>query len=196
MPENVNDINLKRVRFLESERLFLTPVNTDDIEQNFLWEQDREMQFLDGWTYRPEAFEKYREEFEGIFKSKKAMFLSIILKETGGHIGQIVLFDIDDYGRTAEWGLKLDQRFRRQGYAAEAARLLVRYVFEELGFVRLQSGTHSRNEASVNLLDKLGFVKEGVRRKGRFVNGEYLDSLMYGMLKEDYENNFLKKTES
>ncbi|MDD3733246.1 MAG: GNAT family protein [candidate division Zixibacteria bacterium] len=190
MTTNKNENNLKRVRFLESERLFLTPITIDDIDENYLWDHDRDMQFLDGWTHRPQYYENFKEDFSGIFKSKKSMFLCIILKEDGTYIGNIVLFNIADYERICEWGIKLDKKYHRQGYATEASLLLIRYVFEDLGYVRLHSGTHSKNEASIKLQEKLGFVKEGVFRQQRLVNGEYLDSLQYGMLKEDYEKVF------
>jgi len=184
---NKNEKNLKRVRFLESERLFLTPVTTNDMDRHYFWEHDKEMQYLDGMTHRPQNYERFKEDFAGIFKSKKSIFLSVILKEDGAFIGNIVLFNIDDYSRTCEWGLKFDKDYRRRGFGGEASRLLIRYVFEELGFVRLQSGTHHKNAASIRLQESLGFVREGVFRKNRLVNGEYLDSYHFGMLKEDYE---------
>jgi len=187
MPNNINEKNLNRVRFLESERLFLTPVTMDDMDRHYLWEHDKEMQYLDGMTHRPQYYESFKDDFAGIFKSKKSMFLSVILKEDGAFIGNIVLFNIDDYARACEWGLKIDKNYRRQGFGGEASRLLIRYVFEELGFVRMQSGTHHKNEASIKLQESLGFVREGVLRKNRLVNGEYHDSHLYGMLKEDYE---------
>ena len=94
MPDSINEKNLARVRFLESERIFLTPINTDDMDCHYFWEHERETQFLDGSTHRPQNYEKFKKEYEDIFKSKKSMLFSIILKEDGTLIGIIILFHI------------------------------------------------------------------------------------------------------
>ncbi|MBN1211540.1 MAG: GNAT family N-acetyltransferase [candidate division Zixibacteria bacterium] len=188
MPDNINEKNLKRVRFLESERLFLTPINEDDMDFHYFWDHERETQALDGGTHRPQNYENYKKEYyKDVYNNKKAMIFSIILKEDGTLIGIIVLFHISYFARTCDWGLKLDKPYRRRGIGREAARLLMEYVFEELGFVRLQSGTHHENTASIKLQESLGFVREGVFRKARLVNGEYLDSIHFAMLRDEYE---------
>lgn len=180
--------NLDRVRFLESERLFLTPLSLDDVDDHYRWDHDREMQYLDGCTYRPTSYEKVKEEIESSFKSKKAMFFSVINKQSGVNMGSIMLFRIDDLARTAEWGIKLDRKFRRQAYGSEAARLLIKYAFEDLCLVKLESGTHSDNPASARLQECLGMVREGVQRKNRYLRGQYYDSILFGMTADEYRN--------
>ena len=188
MPENMKEMNLRRVRFLESERIFLTPINEDDMDFHYFWDHDRETQALDGGTHRPQNYENFRKDYnKDVRNNDKAMVFSVILKEDGTLIGVIVLFHINYYARTCEWGLKLDKPYRRRGIGREASRLLMAYVFEELGFVRLQSGANHKNTASIRLQESLGFVREGVFRKARLVNGEYLDSINFAMLRDEYE---------
>ncbi len=182
-----NDNNLKRPRFLEGERLFLTPLSMDDLDKNFLWDNDAEMSFLDGGAFRPKTFEAAREELEKTLKSGKSTFFSIILRESGDQIGNIVLYNMLDYHRRCHWGIKLGREYWRKGYGTEAARLLIAYVFDDLGFNRLKSDTHEGNIASLRFQESLGFVQEGICRKERYVRGEYLDDILYGMLREDYE---------
>ena len=192
MDANPKEKNLNRVRFLESERLFLTPINMDDMDYHYIWEHERETQALDGTTHRPQNYEKFKEDFESIYKSKKSMIFSIILKEDGSLIGNILLFHINYYARTCEWGLKFKKQYRRRGFGGEVARLLIEYVFEELGFIRLQSGANHKNTASIKFQESLGFVLEGVSRKARLVNGEYLDSINFAMLREEYEKLYVE----
>ena len=115
------------------------------------------------------------------------MFFAIILKENGELLGIIELFDIIECDRRCHWGIKLDKKYWRNGYATEAARLLIAYVFDDLGYNRLKSDTHEKNTASQRFQESLGFVREGVFRKERYVRGEYLDDICYGMVCEDYE---------
>jgi RimJ/RimL family protein N-acetyltransferase len=63
---------------------------------------------------------------------------------------------------------------------------LLRYVFEDLGFNRLKSDTHMLNEASWKFQESLGFVREGVMRHDKYIRGEYVDDILYGMLRDEY----------
>jgi len=185
-----NEMNLKRVRFLESERIFLTPTNTDDFDDHYRWNHDREMVYLDDMYFRPKSYTTSKEDFEKRIQSKDVVALSIILKETGEHCGMAELYDIHDYEHKCYWGLVLDRKFWRQGFGTEAAGLVIRYVFEDLGFRRLKSYTHSGNPGSMKFQEKLGFVTEAVLRREYFFGGEYVDGIDYGMLREDFEKAF------
>ncbi len=179
--------NLARVRFLEGERLFLTPLSMADIDDHYRWEHDRELLYLDGMAFKPKAIEQLRSEFESAFKSENSVWLSIVTSDSGKLIGVIMLFKIDKTERKAFWGIKLDKAYWRQGFGTEAAELLLRYAFEDLHLRRLRSGTHSGNIASRKLQEKLGFVREGILRAEFTLDGGYVDDVLYGMLKEDYD---------
>ncbi|MFZ5981908.1 MAG: GNAT family N-acetyltransferase [Candidatus Zixiibacteriota bacterium] len=187
-----NRINLCRVRFLESERVFLTPANNDDFDDHYRWNHDREMVYLDDMYFRPQNFSDAREAFEKRIRSKDVIALSVILKETGEHIGVTEIYAIDEYERKYIWGVVLDRKFWRQGLGTEVAGLIIRYVFEDLGYRRLKSYTHSGNPVSMKFQEKLGFVKEAVLRQEYFFGGEYVDGVNYGMLRDDYEEAFGK----
>jgi RimJ/RimL family protein N-acetyltransferase len=181
-----NEDNLKRPRFLQGERVFLTPLAMEDLEKNLIWDNDPEMSLLDGGSHRPKTREVAREEFEKALKKPGSMFLTIIGIEDGEHIGNIVLYDVHERERRCNWGIKLDKEFWRQGFGTEAARLLLKYVFEDLGFNRLKSDTHLRNKASWKFQESLGFVREGVSRQDKYIGGEYVDDVLYGMLRDEY----------
>ncbi|MDH4157448.1 MAG: GNAT family N-acetyltransferase [candidate division Zixibacteria bacterium] len=181
--------NKSRVRFLEGERIFLTPLSLDDVEEQHAMDNDLELQYLDAAPLRPKAYAAIKAEVEQAMTSKTAMFLSVIHKETGKNMGNVVLFQIHDYERTAHWGIKLLRPYWRQGFGREAASLLLKYAFEDLGLVRLESGAHAGNTASVEFQKSLGCVQEGHQRKKLFLRGQYVDFLLFGMLKEDYDNS-------
>lgn len=179
--------NLQRPRFLEGDRVFLTPLAIEDLDKNLLWDNDPEMSFLDGGSHRPKTREVAVAEFEKRLNNPDSMFFTVILKDGGDQIGNVVLYDIHEYERWCHWGIKLDKSYWRQGYGTEAARLILRYVFEELGFNRLKSDTHLRNEASWKFQESLGFVREGVMRQDKYIAGQYVDDVLYGMLCDEYK---------
>ena len=181
-----NEANLKRIRFLENDRLFLTPRSMVDIDEVYLLDHDREILFLDRREYKARTMEHYRGEFEKTLENHAFMALSVIAKDTGAFMGTAVVFKIDQVEKTAHWGIILKRECWRQGIGTDVARLVLKYVFEDLGFRKLRSGTHSANTASQRLQEKLGFVREGVLRQEFTVGGRVLDDMLYGMLREEY----------
>lgn len=78
-----------------------------------------------------------------------------------------------------EWG---------NGYATAAAECMVEYAFAELGLHRVTASTFDTNEAPKRVLEKLGFVEEGVSRKAAYVDGEWCDVIRFGLLENEWEN--------
>ena len=72
------------------------------------------------------------------------------------------------------------------GYASEAARLLVTYSFDELNAHRVEASVQADNPASRRVLEKLGFQKEGVKRDAFYKEGEYKDISLWSLLAEEF----------
>jgi RimJ/RimL family protein N-acetyltransferase len=82
--------------------------------------------------------------------------------------------------------LAVHPRFRGRRLADEAARLFQREVFD-LGYHRLQLEIYGFNERAMRHAERAGFVKEGVRRKAYDRHGEWVDGVIYGLVREDLE---------
>ena len=72
------------------------------------------------------------------------------------------------------------------GYGKEAVSLVVDYVFRMHDTPAVGAGAYDFNDASRGLLESLGFEEEGRRRKLMFVDGEYVDSVEYGLLRREW----------
>jgi RimJ/RimL family protein N-acetyltransferase len=77
--------------------------------------------------------------------------------------------------------------FRGRRLADEAARLLQRHLIFDLGFHRLQLEIYGFNERAQRHAERAGFVKEGVRRKAYDRHGDWVDGVIYGLVREDLE---------
>ena len=73
-----------------------------------------------------------------------------------------------------------------RGVATAAARLAVRFAFEELGLIRLEITVALRNSASQRVAEKVGAVREGLLRKRLFINGQSEDALIYSLLADEW----------
>jgi len=182
----MNTNKLNRIKFIEGDKLFLTPTTLDDLEDYYIWENDLEIGFLDARQCRPKSREQLKEDIESYSKEKKHISFSIILKDSQETIGIIGLYNYNEFRRTSSWGLLFDKKYWRKGYGTEASKLLLKYAFKVLDLRKLGSGTHSQNIASQKLQESLGFIREGVRRQEIVSHSQYLDAIDYGMLKEEY----------
>ena len=81
--------------------------------------------------------------------------------------------------------LAIHPAFRGRRIADEAARLFQRYLFDELGYHRLQLEIYGFNERAIAHAERAGFVREGVKRKAYLRHGDWVDGVLFGLLRED-----------
>jgi RimJ/RimL family protein N-acetyltransferase len=108
--------------------------------------------------------------------------------QSGEIVGMMSLRNVNRHDRNAEIGYWVGKPFQRRGYAGEALRLILKFAFSELRLVRVYAVVHQQNIGSIRLLEKIGFVREGVWRKASLMNGRWSDVYAYGILKEEYSS--------
>lgn len=81
--------------------------------------------------------------------------------------------------------LALLPEFRGRGLADAAARELQRHLIFELGFHRLELECYAYNEPAIRHAERAGFRREGVKRKAYERNGEWVDSVVFAIVRED-----------
>ncbi len=102
-------------------------------------------------------------------------------------IGSIGLMPGQDVHRfTAELGYWLAEPFWGKGIMTEAVNALSEYAFEELGFHRIFAEPYSTNTASVRVLQKSGFVLEGILRANVFKDERIFDQFLYARLNKNH----------
>jgi [ribosomal protein S5]-alanine N-acetyltransferase len=85
----------------------------------------------------------------------------------------------DVYRLSAEMGYWLAEEFWGQGIMSEVVPAFVNYCFEKFSLKRIYATTYSNNVASARVLEKAGFLREGLLRKNVIKDGQILDSLLY-----------------
>ena len=122
----------------------------------------------------------------------------IIEKKDGSKIGFIAHFHVLHLGtgtKQLEIGYILVPSERGKGYCTEAVNAMVDYLFLSKESRRIQAQTDLRNVASQKVLEKVGFKKEGTLRKNFFRRGEWRDTYLYSILREEWkEPKILTKT--
>lgn len=111
---------------------------------------------------------------------------AIVRREDGVLVGGIGL-RVEPEHRRAEVGYFVGVEHWGRGYATEALRGVLEHAFGHLALNRVYAHHFVRNAASGRVLEKAGFQREGVRRRHTLVRGEYLDSVAYGIVRDEYE---------
>ena len=106
------------------------------------------------------------------------------IEYNGEYVGNISLVPCEDiYRMSAEIGYFIGEPYWNKGIVTTAVDLITGYGFNQLGIVRIQTGIFEYNTASQRVLEKCGFVKEGVFRKSVYKQGKLWDEVRYAMLK-------------
>jgi ribosomal-protein-alanine N-acetyltransferase len=87
---------------------------------------------------------------------------------------------------TAEWGFAIGSPFWGTGVFTEGATLTVDFAFNVLGAHRLEARAAAKNGRGNGALAKIGAVREGVLRKSFLRNGDYLDQILWSIVREDW----------
>lgn len=171
---------------LETARLKLRPYSEADIAELVPLIGRREVAATTLRIAHPYTEQDAR-AFLRLAQEPGKVWLATTLRSDGRQIGGIGL-RIDEQHQHAELGYWLGLPYWRQGYATEAAREILRYGFEDLGLHRIFASHFRHNPASGQVLVKLGMDHEGCQREHLRKWDQFVDSELYGMLRQEWED--------
>ena len=171
-------------RNLYSERLVLRAPSFLDVDDVFDFCSDPDSCRFADWT--PHKTKGETREFIAWLKRKtgERNYTWIIEhREEKKAIGTISIVDVDYSGKIFTVGYTLSKKYQHQGYATEALKELVNYLFKELFAQRIQAKVMPENTASCRLLERVGFKNEGILKKGAFCKIECVDVYIFALVK-------------
>ena len=167
---------------LVGQRIYLRPYKISDAsELAALHTRNREF-FQRVCPLLPEAFyteEHQKMRIERVSKMTdegQAYAFGIFLQKTDKLIGDISLTQIAKGDvQSCNTGFTLDEEHNAKGYTTEALQLVVDFAFKELRLHRIEAGAMPDNLASIRVLEKAGFKKEGIAKENLKINGKWTD---------------------
>jgi RimJ/RimL family protein N-acetyltransferase len=171
---------------LESKRLTLRAILPADKEAVFVYRSEVITNQYQGWIpQKIEDVEEFIAKNQIDFNQPDTWFqLVIIEKKSNTLIGDIGLHFIDE--QQVEVGCTIAKAVHQLGYASEALRKVVDYLFTHLAKHRLIASIDPANTASIKLVERLGFRKEGHFKESIFMNGQWLDDVVYAVLNREW----------
>lgn len=180
----INDFRLKGR--LVGDRLYLRRVRLTDANENYCrWLNDPEVTQFSENRFKKWTIKEIRDYIKKINNNPDYCFVAIVLKKGDKHIGNIKLGPVNRYHKYAEIATMIgDKTYWNKGYGSEAKRVLIDYVFKKVGLHKITSGMYINHIGAIKSNEKLGFSREGIRKKQVLYQGKYTDVVLYGLVNE------------
>lgn len=174
---------------IETKRLRVDRLATTDADNLYGYRSMPEVSRFQSWA--PDSVENAEEFIAGAaavsFDQPNSWFqLALRERKSEVLIGDVGLHFIDDDGFQVEIGITVSPMRQNQGVASEALEAILDYLFFNLKKHRVIASIDPGNQASVHLFQKIGFRKEGHFRQSLFLNGKWVDDVIFGILRSEW----------
>lgn len=175
---------------LATSRLKLRPLRHEDALSLFqMWSDPVAMRYftIPAMTRVDQATERVTRAMKRLSEGEE-IICAVELSATGEVVGDCALLHADEQCRRIEIGFSLNRKHWGRGYMTEAASALIDHAFSAMNMRRIEADIDPRNIGSARLLERLGFVMEGLLRERWMVGDEVSDSAFYGLLERDRQS--------
>ncbi|HZX03973.1 GNAT family N-acetyltransferase [Kribbella sp.] len=168
--------------FVRTERLTVRRFSSADAERFAAYRSDPAVAHFQGWEapvsladaqQQVERFAQADPEAAGWFQYAVALD-GVLIGDLGVNLHENLM--------QADIGFTFATEYQGQGYASEAVRGLLQYLFVDRALHKVSAECDARNTASALLLERVGFTREGLRLSHTWFKGEWTDDLLYGYL--------------
>lgn len=171
------------------EDYLLRPQQIEDVEAFLDYYGDEAVgQYILAKTPKTLADAKAEVEYcMQLFQRRQGIYWAIARKSDNRMIGAVGFY-MNNHHHRAELSYDLHKAYWRQGITSQAILILMNHLFRYAGIQRIEALTTQDNLASVKLLEKLGFVREGTLRNYRYFNNRSHDVEMFGITQTMLKN--------
>jgi RimJ/RimL family protein N-acetyltransferase len=175
----------------DGTRLYIKEFSTTEIESECYYEWLRDYSVVRN-IYRieylkPLSKDSIKEYINSVLKSQNDSFFAIYAKDNDKFIGTLKVGHINWHSGVCDIGISIgDSEYRGKGLSKEAISLGCEYAFNILSLRKVTGGTYSDNIPMIKCFKSIGFIEEGRKRKELLVEGEYLDHVLFGLFKNEF----------
>jgi [ribosomal protein S5]-alanine N-acetyltransferase len=172
---------------LTTERLILRNLRYSDAKDVLVFRGDPYVQRFNEPVYQSIADAQAGiEEAFNEYEKQRGINWAVTLKDEDIVLGAFSFHNWNQYHRRAEVGYDLARAYWGQGIASETLRAILHFGFNLMNLNHIYAGTIADNHESVRLLERIGFHRDGTRRKFSWEDdGTFHDSALYSLLREE-----------
>ena len=180
---------------IETKRLILKGLSPD--EMNYIFKNCSKDEIKRILGHRSEeAYQKEESKYNNGYSSYNRSFNLFLMtdKTSNTIIGRCGIHNWNAEHRRAEIGYVMeDERYKRKGLMTEALEAVIEYGFNEMNLNRIEALVGIGNVASLRLMEKFNFIKEGLLRQHHYAADKYEDSVFFSKLHHEYINEKQKR---
>lgn len=174
---------------IKSDRLILRNLSETDLDFIYVLESNPLVYLYDEneEPSKEHIYEKYCKRITSMIQNKDKYFVFLIaLLPEEIPVGEIHIQL--NWEEICEWeiGYKLHPDYWGNGYASEAAKLMLKFLFESLNAHKVVGFCNANNKKSANLMERIGMKRDGILREGKLLRKEWCDEFVYSILNRDY----------
>ncbi len=175
---------------IEGEKVRIRAIEKSDIAEIMKWINDPEVKsnLLMRYPVSQYQEERWIETALGTDNQRNKTFA--LETKDGVYLGGIGLHKIDWENSNAEVGIVIGKKeYWNKGYGTDAMMAILDFGFNQMNLHRIYLRVFEFNQRGIRSYEKCGFKKEGILRHDRYREGRYYDTIMMGILKEEFRQN-------
>jgi RimJ/RimL family protein N-acetyltransferase len=173
------------------ERIRLRAVEREDLPRFVEWFHDPEVRAGIS-LFMPMSLVEEEQWYEGMLKQdpiEHSLSIDVHKDDEWIHVGGCGLFDFEPQSRRMELGIIIgDKSAWDQGFGTDVVRTLLRHAFDTLNLNRVALRVFETNLRAIQVYRKIGFIEEGRLRQDHFIDGQYVDVVIMGILCAEWKS--------
>jgi diamine N-acetyltransferase len=171
---------------LKGKKVILRAVERDDLKRLHALERNVDLALLADGEWQPVPLAQWERNFDkNLEDADKANF---VIEADGVVIGGIGLHHRSRRQGVTSFGIGIyDPDYLGNGYGRDAIETLLPWAFHIQNYRRIWLETSSTNERAIRCYKAVGFLEEGRLRQHEFLDGQYIDSIIMGLLRSEWE---------
>ena len=173
---------------LKGEKIILRAMKREDLQRQWIFNNDIEIEILGGGDPpEAQAIERLEAEFDENTRKGGRDGTNFAIEADGKYIGACGLFHFNEIAHTCEMGIGIgDRAYWGRGYGRDAVKVLLDYAFRQRNLHKVWLTVNANNERAIRSYRTCGFVEEGRLRKHVWSNGQYIDFVYMGVLRDEW----------
>jgi len=171
---------------LKGKKVILRAIERDDQKRLHELERNVELMLLADGHWQPMPLAAFEKDFDKLLDSEEKCWF--VIEADGKAIGSIGLHHRNRRDGASQFGIGIyDPEYVGKGYGRDAIDVLLAWAFRIQNYRRIWLEANAENERALRAYRAVGFVEEGRLREHADYNGRYVDVVVMGMLRSEWE---------
>jgi RimJ/RimL family protein N-acetyltransferase len=180
---------------IQTQRLRLRALQEKDAETLYTYRNQPNVMLFQGWTPKDiKEVSDYAIEMQSRNPAAPGYWYQVVIEqynqltgEVGPVIGDVAFCIEKEMEKQAELGIALDTQYQGAGYAQEAVKGLINFLFETFDLHRIHLSIDPDNKASRKLTERVGFRFEAHLKSAVYFKGQWCDDIIMAMLNSEWQ---------